>query len=461
MIKPRVVIAGTTSDSGKTTIATGLMGALGKKGIVVQGFKVGPDYLDPSYHTRITGRPSRNLDTWLMSEHGVFETFRNATRDADIAVIEGVMGLFDGSSSTSDQQSTAEIACLLESPTILVVNAHAVGRSVAAQVLGFAKMANGFEIKGVILNRTSGEKHFQLCKEAIEHETSIPVVGHLRFDKELELPSRHLGLHTATKELDEKIQLINRVVAETVDIDSVKSIAMEAPQLSLIDANDDEKEPMMSVPSGRIRIGVALDESFSFYYEDNFDELRRLGADIRFFSPNHEKQLPDVDLFYVGGGYPEINAAALEENNSMRHQVRKAFEDGMPIYAECGGLMYLGRETTSLDGKKHKMVGAFDLDTEFTRRLTLGYTELESVADNPISIRGDRLYGHEFHYSSAANVAKDCKFAFRLIRGKGITNSMDGCISQNALGCYTHLHFRRAKKSARKLIELAQQYSRK
>jgi cobyrinic acid a,c-diamide synthase len=460
--KPRIVVAGTASDCGKTTVATGLMGALVKKGIAVQGFKVGPDYLDPSYHSRVTGRPSRNLDTWLMGEHGVCETFRKATLDADMAVIEGVMGLFDGSASTSDEQTTAEIARLLKSPAILVVDAHAVGRSVAAQVLGFSRMARGFEIKGVILNRIGSERHFLLCKEAIEHETSISVIGHLRFDKELELPSRHLGLHSATKEVDDKIQMISKFVEESTDLDSIRSIATEAPEVNLMDVNDGENDQLRSEPaSNGIRIGVALDESFSFYYEDNLDELRRLGANIRFFSPIHDRELPEVDLIYIGGGYPEINAELLEKNNSMRHEIHKSFEDGMPIYAECGGLMYLGRETTSVDGKRHKMAGVFDLDTKMTQRLRLGYTEMESVSDTPISTRQDRLYGHEFHYSSAENVSSDCKFAFRLIRGKGIARSMDGCMSQSALGCFGHLHFCRAKKGPRRLVELAQQYFRK
>ena len=460
--KPRVVIAGTTSDCGKTTVATGLMGALVKNGITVQGFKVGPDYLDPSFHSRISGRASRNLDTWLMGELGISETFRSATADADMAVIEGVMGLFDGSGSTSDEQSTAEIARLLSSPVILVVDAHAAGRSVAAQVLGFSSMAKGFDIKGVVLNRIGSDRHFLLCKEAIEHETSIPVIGHLKFKQEIELPSRHLGLHSATSELDDKIQLISSFVAESVDLDSVRSIAIRAPQVSLMDVSDNEKESARVVTTDDgIRIGVALDESFSFYYEDNLDELRRLGAGIKFFSPIHDRELPEVDMIYIGGGYPEINVELLEKNDSMRQQIHKSFEYGMPIYAECGGLMYLGRETISLDGKHHKMSGVFDLDTEMTRKLTLGYTEMESVGDTPISSRGDKLYGHEFHYSSAENVSSDCKFVFRLIRGKGITRSMDGCMSRNALGCYGHLHFRRAKKSARMLIESAMQYSRK
>ena len=462
--KPRVVIAGTTSDCGKTTVATGVMGALVKNGITVQGFKVGPDYLDPSYHSRATGRPSRNLDTWLMGELGISETFTKATQDAEIAVIEGVMGLFDGSGSTSDEQSTAEISRLLKAPTILVVDSHAVGRSVAAQVLGFSSMARDFEIKGVILNKIGSERHFLLCKEAIEHETSVPVIGYLRFNKELELPSRHLGLHTATRELDDKIQLISNSVAESVDLDSVRSIATLAPPLNLIDTNQSSREEQLgsaTSKNGFLRIGVALDESFSFYYEDNLDELRRLGADIRFFSPLHDGKLPNVDALYIGGGYPEINAALLEESASMRQHIRKSFEDGMPIYAECGGLMYLGRETTSVDGKRHKMARVFDLDTQMTRKLTLGYTEMESVSDTPISTHEDRLYGHESHYSVAENVSSDCKFVFRLIRGKGIAKSMDGCLSQSALGCYGHLHFRRAKKSAKMFIESAMQYSRK
>ncbi len=454
--KPRIIIAGTASDCGKTTVATGIMGALVKKGMTVQGFKVGPDYLDPSFHSRITGRASRNLDSWLMGESGIFETFGSASGNAGIAIIEGVMGLYDGSGSTTDKQSTAEVARLLGSPVILVVDVHAVGRSAAAQVLGFSNMARGFEIKGVVLSKTGSEGHFQLCKEAIERETSVPVVGHLKFDKELELPSRHLGLYSATRELDEKIQRISNSIAESVDVDLLRTIALEAPDLSF------KTQSEVSLPNDDgIRIGVALDESFSFYYEDNLDQLRLLGARIKFFSPVSDRELPKVDLLYIGGGYPEINADLLEQNDQMRQQIRKSAEDGMPIYAECGGLMYLGRETISLEGKSHKMAGVFDLDTEMTRKLALGYTEMECVSETPISAREDRLHGHEFHFSSPQNISSDCRFAFKLIRGKGISNSKDGCISQSALGSYSHLHFRGERKSAVSLVESARRYSRK
>ncbi|MEM0322366.1 MAG: cobyrinate a,c-diamide synthase, partial [Thermoprotei archaeon] len=280
MAHARLIVGGVGSDVGKTTVTTGLMGALAKRGLRVQGFKVGPDYIDPTYHALATGKPSYNLDTWLMGESGVLEAFLSATRDADIGVVEGVMGLFDGSSPNSDAQSTSELARILQAPVILVVDVKGVGRSAAAQVLGFAKMAQGFEIRGVILNRVGGEGHAAICKRAIEEVTGIPVVGALRDTPEIRLPSRHLGLHLAPEER-EKIKAVVGAVEESLDTDMILRIAQEAPPLGYGEMSQEEAGKF----DDTVRVGVAYDDAFSFYYEDNFRILRRLGAQLVFFSP--------------------------------------------------------------------------------------------------------------------------------------------------------------------------------
>jgi len=446
----RLVVGGVGSDVGKTTVSTGLMGALARRGLRVQGFKVGPDYIDPTYHRLASGRPSYNIDTWLMGEAGVIETFASAMREADIGVVEGVMGLFDGSTPTSDAQSTSEVARLLRAPVILVVDVRGVGRSAAAQVLGYAKMAQGYIISGVVLNRVGGEGHTAICKRAIEEVTGIPVVGAIKYTPEIDLPSRHLGLHLAQEER-EKIRRIVDEVEGSVDLDRILSIAREAPPLGGLDGDAGG----VGGAGVTVRVGVALDDAFAFYYEDNFRILRRLGAQLVFFSPERDQQPPDVDALYIGGGYPELKGESLEANASMRRSIKKLVEGGIPVYAECGGLMCLGRSIETADGRRHTMVGVFDLDTALTRRLTIGYTELEATANTALTRVGETLRGHEFHYSEARNVSSDCRFAYKVKRGRGIVGGLDGCLSYEALGSYTHLHFAGYPNFARRLIETA------
>ncbi|PSN92486.1 hypothetical protein B9Q03_00865 [Candidatus Marsarchaeota G2 archaeon OSP_D] len=446
----RLVVGGVGSDVGKTTVSTGLMGALVRRGLRVQGFKVGPDYIDPTYHRLASGRPSYNLDTWLMGEAGVVETFASAMREADIGVVEGVMGLFDGSTPRSDAQSTSEVARLLRAPVILVVDVRGVGRSAAAQVLGYAKMAQGYSIRGVVLNRVGGEGHAAICKSAIEEVTGIPVIGALKNTPTINLPSRHLGLHLAEEER-EKIRSIVDEVEGSVDIDRILSIAREAPPLGGVGVDSGG-----GIHAGvTVRVGVALDEAFAFYYEDNFRILRTLGAQLVFFSPERDQQPPNVDALYMGGGYPELKGEALEANAQLRHSIKKLVEGGLPVYAECGGLMYLGRSIETADGRKHTMVGVLDLDTALTRRLTLGYTELEAAVNTLLTQMGETLRGHEFHYSEARNVSSDCRFAYKVRRGRGIIGGLDGCLSHEALASYTHLHFAGYPSFARRFIEAA------
>lgn len=451
---PRLIIAGVTSSVGKTSISIAVMKALQEKGYKVQGFKVGPDYIDPSYHTTVTGRQSRNLDPWLMGEKGLMNSFYEASKDADFAVIEGVMGLFDGLSGASNFASTAHIAKLLRSPVVLVIDASKAARSIAAVALGFLKFDPSIRIAGLILNNVAGEKHAKYCIDAIKQKVKVPVLGAIKRNKEIELQERHLGLIPTSerKEMIDKVMAVARYVKDQIDIDKTVSIAKKAPKLK-IKVNSISKKVSATM-------AVALDESFNFYYADNLDTLRSLGADLKFFSPVNDKIIPDADGLYLGGGFPEVLADRLEQNSSMLNSIRKVASDGMPIYAECGGLMYLTRSITQFDGKKHSMVNLFDADTIMDKKLTLNYTEAKVTSPCLLAKVGKKIRGHEFHYSRIDNIPKDSKFAYQLSKGKGVNGSKDGLVEYNTLASYMHVHF--ANRSlAENLLTACKEYSKR
>jgi len=451
---PRLVIAGVTSGVGKTSISIALMNALREKGYIVQGFKVGPDYIDPSYHTSITGRQSRNLDPWLMGEKGLLTSFNNASKDANFAVIEGVMGLFDGLSGSSNFASTAHVAKLLKSPVVLVMDAAKAARSIAAVALGFAKFDTGIKIAGLILNNVAGEKHAKYCVDAIRQKVKVPVLGTIRRNKEIELQERHLGLIPTTerKELEKQILAVANYMKEQIDVDKVVSIARRVPGLHI--KNNSIAKNIKTT------IAVALDESFNFYYADNFDTLRSLGAELRFFSPVNDETIPDADGLFLGGGFPEVLADKLEKNSGMLHSIKNAATNGMPIYAECGGLMYLTKSITEFDGKKHSMVDLFDADTVMDKKLTLNYTEAKIAGSCLVAKSGKTVRGHEFHYSKIDNVRKDTRFAYKLSKGKGINGRMDGLMEYNTLASYMHLHFANTSLAENFLLN-CNQYSKR
>jgi cobyrinic acid a,c-diamide synthase len=436
----RIVIAGVTSGVGKTTVAVGIMHGLNQRGLRVQPFKVGPDFIDPSYHTLVTNRNSRNLDVWMMGRQGVLDCFASACKDADIAVIEGVMGLFDGVSGKSDFGSTAHVAKILDAPIVLVVDASKGARSIAAIILGFLHFDRKLRIAAVILNNVAGQRHANYITEALVGVVKVPIVGVLSRNSKIKMEERHLGLVPALELKGTKSQVITRIaryVAECIDLDKVLSLCS---MTSLPDARDHKKQP------ARASIAVALDESFNFYYADNFIALKRSGAQLVFFSPIKEQKLPDgVHGLMIGGGFPEVLADRLEKNRSMVRSIRKALDVGMPIYAECGGLMYLTRSITGYKGEKkaRKMAGIIEADTLMTGRLTLNYTDAECSG----SIFGNmHLRGHEFHYSSIENIAGDSRFAYSMKKGRGVTGNQDGfVINDNSLAAYMHLHFANRK----------------
>jgi cobyrinic acid a,c-diamide synthase len=443
----RIVVAGVSSGVGKTTVAVGIMHGLSKRGLRVQPFKVGPDFIDPSYHTLVTKRNSRNLDVWMMGRRGVLECFASACKDADIAVVEGVMGLFDGMSGKSDFASTAHVAKILDAPIVLVVDASKGARSIAAIILGFLHFDRKLRIAAVILNNVAGQRHADYITEALAGVVKTPIVGVLTRNREIKMEERHLGLVPALELKKAKSKVIARTardVAESVDLDRVLSLCNIT---SLPDARDHPNRP------ARARIAVALDESFNFYYTDNLIALKRSGAQLVFFSPVKEQKLPDaVHGMILGGGFPEVLADRLERNRSMVRSIRKAVDEGMPIYGECGGLMYLTRSISGYKGEKkaRKMVGIVEADTVMTGKLTLNYTDAESNG----SIFGKtRLRGHEFHYSSIENISGDSRFAYSMKKGKGVTGNQDGfIINDNSLAAYMHLHFANRKLPERMVL---------
>jgi len=421
---PRIVIAGTHSGCGKTTIASGLMAALVARGLVVQPFKVGPDFIDPTHHSAICSRPSRNLDPFMMGEAGVRETFIRGSTGASIAVIEGVMGLYDGLEGT-DIASTAHVAKILDAPVILVVDVEGMSRSVHAMVRGYAGFDPDLRVAGVILNRIGSSRHLAM----IEETESLPIYGAVPRRNDLAVESRHLGLAMATE--TGAMARYGAVVEETCDLDAIIDLATSAPPL---------QDPGTTTPrrETRARIGVADDAAFCFYYADNLERLVLAGADLVFFSPMADR-LPRVDALYLGGGYPELHAEALSSSR-CREDLRRAVGDGMPVYAECGGLIYLSDRLTT-DGVDYPMAGILPATAEMTGRIqALGYVEARVLGGAPLLVPGSLFRGHEFHYSRL-ECDRDARFVLDLIRGRGIDGGRDGLVAGNAVGQYTHAYF--------------------
>lgn len=441
MRPPTLIIAGTTSGVGKTTISLAIMYALKyKKGFSVQPFKIGPDFIDPTYHKIITGRESHTLDAWMMGKNGIISTLQNTAKDVDVAIIEGVMGLFDGLSGKNDFASTAYVAKILNTPVILVIDAAKAARSIAAMVFGYLHFDSRLKISGIILNNVSGPKHARYIAEACKSKIKVPILGIVQRDNELRMDERHLGL-IPTDELDytkkSKIMKVANKVSEEIYYDKIVSIfkLKKSKYTEIVK----KSEPSIS----KLKIGVALDNSFNFYYNENLNSLRNLSAEITFFSPLNDSHIPnDVSGLMLGGGFPEVMADKLHSNQSMRRSIKTAVERGMPIYGECGGLMYL---TKSIAGyrdfkKPFKMVGVIEANTIMTGRLTLNYTQADMTSNLFGNIQNIR--GHEFHYSKIENIPKDSKYVYKLKRGSGIDGGKhDGVLIYNSIASYMHLHF--------------------
>ena len=449
---PTIVIAGVRSGVGKTTIATGIMGALTRRGFAVQPFKAGPDYIDPSYHQVACGVPSRNLDTWLLPHPTVLELYTKASSRRQISVVEGVMGLFDGHSSLDEEGSTAQLAKLLGAPVILVADASRVARSVAAEVLGYQQFDPDLNVAGVILNGVASDRHLEFCQPQIEATTGLPVLGYLPRRPEFEQPERHLGL-IPTVEGTVARQWYDALISqieETIDVGRVTELAHRA-------ASPLATEPAHRVyPSEpqprRALIAVAQDRAFNFYYQDSLDLLEAWGAEIVPFSPLEDESLPDgAGGVYLGGGFPEMFAAELSANRPMMDSLRQAAARGIPVYGECGGLMYLGRSLTGFDGETHPMAGLLPAVSSMSQsRLSLGYREVEALDDGPLLSAGQQVRGHEFHWSTLEQPPQDNESVYRIVNQGG---RPDGFRSGSVRATYVHVHLGSALGLAPRFVE--------
>jgi len=431
---PRLVVAGVTSGVGKTSITSAIIYGIKKRGYRIQPFKVGPDYIDPSYLSAISGKDAKNLDVWLMGESELLHSFvKNST--SDISVIEGVMGYYDGFGGKTNYASTHHVASLLKSPTILILDASKTARSIAATALGFTKFHRNSRIVGIILNKIGSKKHESMCKQALA-SLNVPILGSILRNSE-SLESRHLGLIPVKEQrsLQNKIRKVSREISDSLDIDKIIQICKNVSELPKAQAKK-IKKPIATV-------AVALDSSFNFYYHDNLEALRREGAKLKFFSPVTDKKIPKCDLIYIGGGFPEVLGQSLERNTIMRKMIKKHAEEGIPIYAECGGLMYLTK-SISFGKKKYKMVGLFDAETQMTKKMTLNYTE-GRITSNCLISGPAKFRAHEFHYSKISNLAKDAKLVYDLKIGEGISGKKDALSEYNTLASYCHLYFDSAK----------------
>ena len=431
---PRLVVAGATSGVGKTSITSAIIYGIKKRGYSVQAFKVGPDYIDPSYLSAISGNDTRNLDVWLMGENELVQSFvKNSA--SDISIIEGVMGYYDGFGGKTNYASTHHVASLVKSPTVLILDASRTARSIAATALGFAKFHRNSRIVGIILNKIGSKKHEKMCRQALAN-LKVPILGSILKNSD-SMESRHLGLIPVKeqKSLQNKIRKISREISDSLDIDKILQICKNVSQLPKV------QQKKFKNPTAIV--AVALDSSFNFYYHDNLEALRREGAKLKFFSPVSDKKIPKCDLIYIGGGFPEVLGQSLERNTTMRNLIKKHAEEGMPIYAECGGLMYLTK-SISFGKKKYKMVGLFDAETQMTKKMTLNYTE-GRITSNCLISGPAKFRAHEFHYSKIGNLARDAKLVYDLKIGEGISGKKDALSEYNTLASYCHLYFDSAK----------------
>jgi cobyrinic acid a,c-diamide synthase len=441
VVTPRLVIAAPASGSGKTTVATGLIAALTAQGLDVSPHKVGPDYIDPGYHALAAGRPGRNLDPWLTGEDLVAPLFRHGADGADIAVVEGVMGLYDGVSGAGEYAPTAHVAKLLGAPVVLVVDAASAGRSVAALVHGFVTYDTAVRVGGVILNRVGSDRHEEICRAAVE-ETGLPVLGVLRRHDDAATPSRHLGLVPAAERRPEALATVGRLgalVTESCDLRALVALAHTAAPITAA-----AWDPAVAAPerSARARIAVAGGAAFTFGYAENDELLAAAGAEVVRFDPLRDTALPPgTGGVVIGGGFPETYAAELSANEPLRRAVA-AFRG--PIYAECAGLLYLARR---LDGAP--MCGVLDAEARMTGKLTLGYREAVAVRDSPVARTGERVRGHEFH-RTVCTAGPDAQPAWQWS-----TAGPDGFVSANRLASYLHLHWAGMPQMATRFVGAA------
>lgn len=452
------MIAGTKSDSGKTTLTLGLLAALKRRGYKLAPFKVGPDFIDPGHHAQIVGTKSRNLDGWMLSKQYNLNNFAKNSVTADIALIEGVMGLFDGYDGRSEAGSTTQIAKWLGAPVLLVVDARSMARSAAALVKGFEQFDPGLNFAGVVFNQIGSPRHLNYLKEALSGHVFMPCLGGVMRSESIAIPKRHLGLVTKEDHHLNKayIDRLADLIEKSLDMDCLLEVL---PQISPIKLS--ETTPLPDLPP--VSIGVAQDAAFCFYYPENLELLARYGVEIKFFSPINDHRLPeDIDGIYFGGGYPELYVKELASNTALRKEIKAHSEKGMPIYGECGGLMYLGDAIFDLNGQRHSMTGCLPFTTRMLPHLKrLGYREITLADDTLMGTKGTIIRGHEFHYSEISADDRSEATLYSVKDRIGKSRSFEGYQVNRTLASYIHLHWGGCPNAAETFATTCRQYKTK
>ena len=450
----RLYICAAHKSSGKTTVSIGLCAAISAKNKIVQAFKKGPDYIDPHWLSKATHRDCFNLDFYTMHQDEIEETFSHYSNDADISIIEGNKGLYDGL-DLDGSNSNAALATLLDTPVILVLDARGMTRGIAPLILGYQNFDTNLSIEGVILNQLGGSRHESKLRSVIEHYTDVQVLGAIHRDARLDIEERHLGLIPSNEDhsADQKIDYLRQSIIEQVDLDKVIQIASEATHLS----NTVRQEVTTVTKENDVKIGLVRTTAFGFYYPDDLIALETAGATLIEIDNIKDKTQPEIDGLFIGGGFPETHLKALEAKSVMRGKILSAIEDNLPVYAECGGLMYLARSIT-WKNKKHKMVGAIDGDIVMEEKPQgRGYVQLKETDQGlwPISLE-PVLNAHEFHYSRFINLAKNARFAYEVVRGTGIDGQNDGYIRKNMMACYSHQRSTGGNNWTKRFIQFVQ-----
>lgn len=451
MNKPRMIISGVSGKIGKTVVTSAIISLLRERGYRVQPFKIGPDFIDPSYHNIFSNTSSRNLDAVMFRKETIINSFCRTMENADIGVIEGVLGLYDSVDGITEKGSTAELSKILKAPITLIVDAERINRGLLAIVKGFIEFDKDVKITGIIINNVAHEKQREKIVNAFrEYFKEIEIVGVIYRNNIIreKMRYRHLGLVPASErshEIEEIIQAIKHV-GQQIDIDKVVEMASNVDEIC--PPSLEEKYP---VAKPGVKIGVIRDSIFSFYYPENIEYFETVADKVYYVDSINDSSLPDIDLLYIGGGFPEVYASLLEKNKPLKNEIRKKYKDGLKIYAECGGLIYLSEKVKTFDGEEYTMTGLIDGYVEMHRRpVGHGYVYLSTIKDNPLTSPNQYLIGHEFHHSRLV-LKEKVDFAFKVERGYGVDGIQDGVMKNNLLAMYAHIHFLHNPEAFKKL----------
>ena len=457
---PRIVVSGLRGGSGKTILSLCLIALWRKKGLRITPFKKGPDYIDAGWLAKAAGNPCFNLDLFMMSRQQVYRSFITHAAETKLAVIEGNRGLYDGVDHKGSY-STAEIAKLIKAPVIMVIDCTKATNTIAAVILGCQKMDPGVSIKGVVLNRIATGRQESLIRKAISQKCKLPVFGAIPRLKQDPFPERHMGLTPIQEHLnvEKSIEAVAEIGSKYLNLDGIMKVARKAGTLK---AGIRNKKITLYNRRNTPKIGVIRDSAFQFYYPENFEELKKRGAELVEVSPLRESKLPDIDALYVGGGFPETHAIPLSRNTLFRSSLCKAIESGLPVYAECGGLMYLGKKLV-IEKKTYPMAGIFPIVFDLQKKPQAhGYTIIKVDKKNPFYPRGRVIRGHEFHYSRVIKTRKNATYmSFTNRRGRGIIKGLDGICYKNVLGTYTHVHALGTREWAEGMVRCAKKFKNK